>query len=78
MPFTPKSSLIFACLILILGTSSFSIAQTPASPPPVTFTADQDHQNMMDQLGIKSLRPGYSGNEKAPNHANYDLSLIHI
>ena len=39
---------------------------------PVTFTADQDHQNMMDQLGIKALRPGPSGNEKAPNHANYD------
>jgi hypothetical protein len=41
-------------------------------PPPVTFTAEQDHQNMMDQLGIKALRPGPSGNEKAPNHANYD------
>ncbi len=42
---------------------------------PVTFTADQDHQNMMDQLGIKALRPGPSGNENAPNHANYDESL---
>ena len=45
-----------------------------AAPPPVTFTADQDHQNMMDQLGIKALRPGPSGNENAPNHANYDES----
>ena len=27
---------------------------------------------MMDQLGIKALRPGPSGNEKASNHANYD------
>jgi len=26
----------------------------------------------MDQLGVKALRPGYSGDEKAPNHANYD------
>jgi hypothetical protein len=49
-------------------------AQNSATPPPVTFTADQDHQNMMDQLGIKALRPGPSGNEKAPNHANYDES----
>jgi len=73
--FTPKSLLVFTCLILVLGTSSFSIAQTPVSPQPVTFTADQDHQNMMDQLGIKALRPGYSGNDKAPNHANYDESL---
>jgi lysophospholipase L1-like esterase len=27
---------------------------------------------MMEQLGIRSLRPGPSGNESAPNHANYD------
>jgi hypothetical protein len=27
---------------------------------------------MMDQLGIKAVRPGRSGDEKAPNHANYD------
>ena len=29
---------------------------------------------MMDQLGIKALRPGPSGNENALNHANYDES----
>ena len=40
----------------------------------VLVTAEQDHQNMMDQLGIKALRPGPSGDEKAPNHANYDES----
>lgn len=44
-------------------------------PPPVNFTTEQDHKNMMDQLGIKSLRPGPSGNESAPNHANYDESV---
>jgi hypothetical protein len=33
-----------------------------------------DHQNMMDQLGIKALRPGPSGTESDPNHANYDES----
>ena len=27
---------------------------------------------MLDQLGIKTLRPGPSGNESDPNHANYD------
>jgi lysophospholipase L1-like esterase len=41
---------------------------------PVNWTVQQDHQNMMDQLGIKALRPGPSGNEKAPDHANYDES----
>ncbi|MCX6261206.1 MAG: acetylxylan esterase, partial [Bacteroidia bacterium] len=57
--------------------SSYAVAQiTPAKyQDPVIFTAQQDHQNMMDQLGIKSLRPGPSGNESAPNHANYDESL---
>ena len=29
---------------------------------------------MMEQLGIKALRPGPSGNESEPNHANYDES----
>lgn len=43
-------------------------------PPPVHFTAQQDHDNMMQQLGIKQLRPGPSGNPNAPNHANYDES----
>ena len=45
------------------------------TPSTGTYTADQDHQNMMDQLGIRHLRPGPSGDEKAPNHANYDESL---
>jgi len=27
---------------------------------------------MMNQLGIKTMRPGPSGNESDPNHANYD------
>src|SRR5947208_16131258 len=52
-------------------------AQVPAqlqAPPPVTFTDEQDQQNMMHQFGIRALRPGPSGDEKAPNHANYDES----
>jgi lysophospholipase L1-like esterase len=40
--------------------------------PPKNWTAEQDHQDMMDQLGIKALRGGPSGNEKDSNHANYD------
>jgi len=52
-----------------------AVAQDHQYPPPVTWTAEQDHQNMMDQLGVKALRPGPSGNESAPNHANYDESV---
>ena len=52
-------------------------AQPPAGPPPNPNAAATaaDHQNMKDQLGIKTLRPGPSGNESAPNHANYDEAL---
>src|ERR1700743_2872328 len=69
-----KKAFIF---LLVAAADTRVAAQTPVvgqgnSPPPVTFTADQDHKNMMDQLGIKALRPGPSGDEKAPNHANYD------
>jgi hypothetical protein len=65
---------------IALGIASAAGAQatapaTGAYPAPVTFTAEQDHQNMMDQLGIKTLRNGPSGDENAPNHANYDEAL---
>jgi hypothetical protein len=67
-------------LLLLILTGSRLGAQNPTGPAgqytkPVQFTAAQDHQNMMDQLGIKSLRPGPSGNESAPNHANYEESI---
>jgi hypothetical protein len=68
-----KSFSLTSCIVLV----TWCLASAPAqnsSPEAVTFTAEQDHQNMMDQLGIKALRPGPSGNEKAPNHANYDES----
>ena len=42
-------------------------------PAPVMMTAEQDHQNMMDQLGIKALRPGVQNDVKAKeNPVNYD------
>jgi hypothetical protein len=56
---------LLPALVLVAGLS----AQTVDTKD---WTAEQDHQNMMDQLHIKSLRPGPSGNESAPNHANYD------
>src|SRR5512140_3124165 len=45
---------------------------TAAQSEPKSWTAAEDHQQMMQQLGIRVLRPGPSGNESAPNHANYD------
>jgi hypothetical protein len=46
--------------------------ETTKSKTPVVFTTQQDHQNMLDQLGITKLRPGRSSNEDSPNAANYD------
>jgi hypothetical protein len=56
-------------LALCLSASALAIGQEP-----LTWTAQQDHQNMKDQLGIRTLRPGPSGNAPAgaPNAANYD------
>ena len=64
------------CVLASLAFAAVCAAQT--DPLPVTFTADQDHQNMMDQLGIKVLRPGPSGDEESPNHANYDVARANI
>src|SRR5690348_2627852 len=80
---TPKLLLKCAAIVSLVALAALVIprlfAQTasPASvqPSPVTFTAQQDQQNMMQQLGIRALRPGPSGNENAPNHANYDESV---
>ncbi len=63
--------------ILLSADSRCSFAQeTVTSSPPVVFTAQQDHQNMLDQLGITKLRAGRDGspNAKGPNAANYDES----
>src|SRR5436190_10738648 len=67
---------LFSGLILPISTSGVR-ADEPAlsTPAPVTFTTQEDHKNMMEQLGITKLRPGPNGNESAPNHANYDEAL---
>jgi hypothetical protein len=49
-------------------------ADSAAEPAPVTFTTQEDHRNMLEQLGITTLRPGPSGNPSAANGANYDES----
>ncbi len=47
-------------------------APGPAANAPVIFTTRQDHQNMLEQLGITRLRPGRNADPNAPNAANYD------
>ena len=57
------------CLAAFLA-AAISFAQS--TPAPKEWTAAEDHKNMMEQLGIKALRPGPSGRTDAPNPANYD------
>lgn len=50
------------------------ICLTSHAQDPVVFTAEQDHQNMLDQLGIKSIRRGFDADTSSPYAANYDES----
>lgn len=60
---------LFACL----SASTQSIQIDSSRYPKVnTLTAQQDHDHLKQQMGIKKLRPGRSGNENSPDHANYD------
>lgn len=61
-----------AVLAIVIAGSRVTAQST--QPAPKNWTAQEDHRNMMEQLGIKALRPGPSGNDADPNHANYDES----
>jgi hypothetical protein len=75
------SSLVFS-LLPMLGLPGAVRGQTNDLPPsepgkapePLNWTAQQDHKNMMEQLGITRLRPGPSGQPGGTNSANYDPS----
>ena len=58
---------ILTCAACLIGAAAFA-------QEPVTFTAEQDHQNMLDQLGIKSIRRGFDADQSSPYAANYDES----
>jgi hypothetical protein len=72
-----KKSIILLILasITLAGRTQEAKIDSSKYPQIVTFTAQQDHENMMNQLGITALRPGPSGNDADPNHANTDESL---
>ncbi|HTV06555.1 MAG TPA: hypothetical protein VME86_14395 [Acidobacteriaceae bacterium] len=80
MPSRPACMLLsisVSAALVIAGTpvhAQRASATTASMPAPVTFTAEQAHQNMMRQLGIETLRPGPSGDPTSPDHANYDES----
>jgi hypothetical protein len=57
---------------VFLFTTVLGFAQPNAAQQAATA---EDHRDMQQQLGIRTLRPGPSGNESDPNHANYDEAL---
>ncbi len=65
------SSLLTLGTTLLL-TSGVLRGETAPAAEPMNWTAQQDHKNMMEQLGIRALRPGPSGKPGATNEANYD------
>jgi hypothetical protein len=83
---TRQSSMRLACWLTVFGSAfppavvvhranTIASAAVHTEQQPQEWTAAEDHRQMMEQLGIRSLRPGPSGNEQAPNHANYDEAL---
>lgn len=65
---SPTSLVAAAALFVLPSLPSHAIP----SPAASGVSADEDRRQMMGQLGIAALRPGPSGDEKAPDHANYD------
>src|SRR5450432_3825962 len=52
-----------------------SVTNTQTQPPPVVMSANDDHQRIMDLLGMKTIRRGADGNNaQSPFYANYDES----
>ena len=63
----------FAALFSTLSVMAITSARGQAAgqsdagrfPPPVKFTGNGDHRNMMEQLGIRALRPGANPNDQS-------------
>jgi hypothetical protein len=68
------NTLCIGALFVILANppNVFSQATSSSQPPAAHLTSEQDHQLVMDQLHITSLRRGADGDPKSPNAANYD------
>jgi len=71
-----RAGFFFVSIVAVLPAMTASAQPAGTNfPAPLNWTASQDHQNMMEQLGIKSLRPGADGNNpKAANYQNTDES----
>jgi hypothetical protein len=81
VPRWPNISMLCGSLLVVFIGSSGGAQQTSPENPKsklVEFTTQQDHQNMLQQLGITKLRPGPSGDPNSPNAANTDESKANV
>ena len=71
--FLPSYCICIACLFSF---SNIGLSQQDTDVPksPVIFTTQQDHQNMLQQLGITKLRRGRDSDQNSQFAANYDES----
>ena len=71
------STFVFAFLLFVAAGFCHAQPTTPSAttnlPAPMNWNTEQDHRNMMEQLGIRTLRPGADGmNPEAPDYQNTD------
>jgi hypothetical protein len=84
---------LFAALLAACLSCPVHASAQNTTPPPAAATArpaptpeelalqaatQTDHQRVMDELGIKELRPGVDSDQKSPRAANYDESKADV
>ena len=68
-----KKVIFLFALMMVQAHSLYSQPFNQAARDSIRKLTEQDHQRMMDLLGIVSLRPGVNGMDpNAPDAANYD------
>jgi hypothetical protein len=68
----PRLALAAALIALVAAPCGAQRRAESTDSAARAWTTADDHRHMMAQLGITALRPGPSGDERAPNAANYD------
>jgi hypothetical protein len=83
---------LLSTVIVQVGDGQIAAQNAPAGrqplPPPspqltpeqlaIEAASEKDHQRVMDELGIKKLRPAVNSDPNAPNAANYDESKADV
>ncbi len=64
---------LFLLVVSQLNAQMWSLSQNERDS--INRLGQKNHEAMKGRLGITALRPGPSGDESAPNHANYDETM---